>query len=200
MRAEVAHDLSTSSLDFMREVVPAISHIIGGGVVEPVECSTSSGMMRNLDMLAGIDAWQVITDEGMRGLASRVQWGDRCWDTFTIREHRPSGAVTELEKRQRGRDMACRGYVHPHLTVHAYLTKPRGEGHLIGVGVARTDDLLDYVELYLEATSGQVPSRPDWSGVWRQVNHDDGVTFLCIPWRGLEECGYDVKTVEGVFS
>ena len=194
MRADVAHDLTTSTEDFMRVVVPAIRYCIGGGRVGPVESSTSTGMARSLDILAGIDAWQVVTDEGIRGISSRVQWDRKCWRTFTIREHRPSGALTELEKRMRGAGFVGRGYVYPHLTTHAYLTKDeiRGQGALLGVGVARTDDIMEYVQLFYP---DRISDHPNIRGVWRRKNRADGVTFLCVPWDGMLAWGLRVAVI-----
>jgi len=189
MRDDVRRDLSDSAYDFVRVVVPAIRDMIGGGEFRPVESVTADDFSKSLDMLAGIDAWQVITDIGIRGLASRIQWGPRAWRTFTIRERRPSGAKTELEKRTTS--SADHGFIHPHLTVQAYITKPRRQGRLLAAGIGKTADIMEYI------ASRNIGAKPDWdSGCWRQENPADGVTFLCVPWDGFKRCGYDIQIAE----
>lgn len=120
----------------MRCVWPAIRAKCGGGDIIPIETVTDSGLAHRFDMLSGIDAWQVQENAGIRGIASRVQWG-RDWGTFTIRYSRASGARTEWDKiRDHNPDD---GYIRPHLVVQGYCTKPGGS--LIAAYVLRARDL-----------------------------------------------------------
>ncbi len=146
MRSDVRRDLSASAQDFLDTVVPAIRHLIGPGRIEPVESTAPADLRRDLDVLAGIDAWQMVDNEGrMRGLASRIQWGTTVWRSFTIRLERPNGAKTEKAKRVEAFLKPAGGWLLPALTIQAYLLPPQPGGKLIEAGVVRTADLLDYM-------------------------------------------------------
>src|SRR5947207_2449652 len=100
MRDNRMHDLSDSAFDMQRLVWPAIAPWCGGGEFYPVESKADVSLAQDLDILAGIDGFQKIQQKCvMRGIASRIQWADKAWDTFTIRKSRSSGADTELKKR-----------------------------------------------------------------------------------------------------
>lgn len=181
MRPDVARDLSDSAYDFVRVVWPAIHKLVGEGDLLTVE--TEPGEMAHaFDTLAGIDAWQLCYADGaMRGIASRIQWGDRNWRTHTIRRERPTGTATELAKRQLALQKPGEGWLLPALTVQAYLTKPRRTGRLISVGIVRTRDLYKYAELY----PCPEPRR----------NPDDGVLFDYYDWGAMRAAGVRVGEV-----
>jgi hypothetical protein len=147
MRPDVARDLSDSAYDFVRVVWPAIKDACGGGDLQPVEAVAPKEFEKQLDTLAGIDAWQIINGKGIRGISSRVQWPDKgpggidgWWETFTIRASRSNGSTTELEKRIRALKSKS-GFIRPALLVHAYVQKPRREGLLNYVCMVRADEL-----------------------------------------------------------
>lgn len=168
-------DLSASAYDFQHIVWPVIAPALGGGNLRPVEAVETKEFQRSLDMLAGIDAWQVVENVGIRGIASRVQWGDFAWDTFTIRESRDSGATTELEKRlavHQGED----GWLLPAFYVHAYLTEPRGR--LLSAAAIRTSDLYDYLIAL---------GRNRWP-----LRRTNNARFVWVKWDSLENAGYEV--------
>jgi hypothetical protein len=143
---DVRRDLSASASDFLRVVVPAIRDLIGPGRITPVESTAPADLRRDLDILAGIDAWQMVDSEGrMRGIASRIQWGNRVWRSFTVRLERPNGLKTEKDKRIDAFLRPAGGWLLPALTVQAYLTWPKPGGTLIEAGVIRTSDLLDHM-------------------------------------------------------
>ena len=171
MRSDVTRDLSASARDFLDTVVPAIRPLIGPGRIEPVESTAPADLRRDLDILAGIDAWQMVDDQGrMRGLASRIQWG--CWwRSFTVRLERPNGSKTEKEKRISAFLQPQAGWLLPALTIQAYLTLPKPGGALVEVGVIRTADLLDH----MIRNPCQKPRR----------NPEDGVMFEPYFWNDL---------------
>lgn len=177
-------DLDDSAYDFLRVVWPAISHRVQDGRIEPVETTAIKNLQRDLDVLAGIDAWQMVDRQGvMRGIASRIQWGDKSWDTFTLRKDRPNGSRTEVEKRMAAYTKPDEGWLMPTLTVHAYITKPRRSGRLIKAGVCYTRDLLEF-------TLTHPCSRP-------RRNPEDGVLFDWYDWSQMQRAGYRVSVVEG---
>lgn len=119
-------------------VWPTIKGWCRGGELVPVESVTSNDFASQLDMLSGIDAWQVAEGlAGMRGIASRVQYGTS-YDSFTVRTTLPSGADTELQKRQAALADPDAGWLYPALTVQAYVK----DGTLLTAAMVRTKDLI----------------------------------------------------------
>ena len=115
------NDLTDSSKAFLQLVWPVMKSRLGGGDVIPVESVTDRSMAQMLDQYSGIDAWHVTGNKQMRGISSRVQFGPKNWDSFTVRYARDSGAATEYEKRKRDIESAG-GYLYPQITVQAYVS------------------------------------------------------------------------------
>lgn len=89
-----------------------------------------------IDQKSGID--YIRSDiNGLQGIAWRAQWGDRAWDTFTIRYKRHSGAETEYEKRVKQIE---EGYLYPAFTMQAYFNN-RLDNQPLSVGIVKTVDL-----------------------------------------------------------
>lgn len=169
-----AQDASDSHKTFVEVVWPEVASALRGGEFLPVEGVTDDELRRHLDQLAGIDAWQLVAGEGMRGIASRVQPGH--WDTFTIRYERDTGNKTEWEKRCYALDNPASGWLLPALTIQAYVN----DGVLNSVAVVRTADLFAYAREHLAAKDRQVwikGNRPDVVG--------DSNTFVVVPWSNL---------------
>ena len=189
MKANRKRDLLDSAYDFQRLVWPVIVGVCGGGTFEAVEGHASERLQEDLDVLAGIDGMQRLPAHlGLRGIASRIQWGDRDWGTFTIRETRGSGAKTELEKRLYAIQHPEQGILYPHLTVQAYITKRR-TGRLLSVAVAQTKELISYAHWTYAAKK---------RGVWRKpVQQDDGSVnwFLAVDWRQYEASGNFIEVI-----
>src|SRR5579859_8047998 len=151
MREEVEHDLNESASDFVHVVWPQVAPLCGGGVLYPVEAARHLGWMVALDNCSGIDAFQMLPSGIMlRGIASRIQYG-RYYPTFTLRYKRSSGAVTEFEKRLYAIRHVAQGYIYPHWTIQAYLSKPNGQ--LLAVAVTETSSLYLYAERFREDRS-----------------------------------------------
>ena len=174
-----AQDATDSHVAFVSTVWPEVASAIRGGQFLPVECSTDDELRMHLDQLAGIDAWQLLSGEGMRGIASRVQAGT--WDTFTIRYNRDSGALTEWTKRCRALDEPQAGWLLPALTIQAYVNG----GTFYSAAVMRTADLFAYARKHLENGRAWIESnRRDVVG--------DSNTFVVVPWSNLREDGVKV--------
>jgi len=135
-------DLKKSNTAFLKIIWPKIKYLCGGGDIQPVEIISDNQIARDLDILCGIDIWQTVEGRGCRGIASRVQFGDKSWGTFTIRKSRDSGARTEYEKRVEA--IKDGRFIYPYLMCHAYIDTP-GE-NLLEVGLARTIDVFDAIE------------------------------------------------------
>lgn len=190
MRDDVKRDLSASAFDFVRVVWPQMRVFCGGGELMPVESVTAGQFAQALDVRAGIDAWQIHTSHGIRGIASRVQWGDRDWGTFTVRYSRSSGATTEYEKR-RAAIASGAGWLFPYLTIQAYVEKPAREGALLSAAVCRTADLIRYIE---ETHDPDLPvNERNEHGAWLRPNHVDGNLFWVCEWNVMAEYGYHIK-------
>lgn len=175
--AEVVIGKSASA--FLGIVWPVVRGKIGGGELMPVEGHASDAMKKSLDVLAGIDAWQMLGNrQGMRGIASRVQPSGKNWGTFTIRYKLASGADTEFQKRRHAIESA-EGLLFPHLTIQAYLS----EGYAApvhGVGIIRTHDLIIAAMDY------------DWPV---RTCGQDGNQFMFLSWAKLRGIGCDVITI-----
>lgn len=181
MHETLARQLSASAADFRRLVWPRIAPWLGGGNLVPVETVTDSRFAAQTDMLAGVDAWHVDSSRGMRGIASRVQWCESPWNTFTVRMWRSSGKPTEIDKRRFALNDARGGWLFPIFTVQAYVW-PKTDGQLLSVAMMFTHDLVRLVDCdfgYEKATS---------SG-------DAG--FRVVTWHEVEQAGCWIRTASG---
>lgn len=189
MHPEIGRTMRRSARDFAEIAWPLISETCGGGELRTIEAHTTVELAKELDMLGGIDAWQVAGGGYIRGIASRVQWVPSVadsFDTFTIRRSTAHGNATEWQKRR----AAVRGDVlaaYPQLTVQAYVTCPNGgnagqhttcgvqdHGPACKVAVVRTRHLIEYMDRNIERLErSQV--RPSGTGE----------TFYYVRWREL---------------
>jgi hypothetical protein len=110
------------------------------GEFEIVEGVTVEKMARLLDVLGGVDVWHVDHENGMRGIALRIQTTSKNWHTFTIRNKRDSGAKTEYEKRK---NAINNNYIYPYLTIQAYINN---ENRPVSWAVARTADIIKMID------------------------------------------------------
>ena len=135
MRHEVARDLSESAKAFQFCIWPELSSFFGGEAVH-VESVSANGFDKQLDTLAGIDAWNVHPARGhIFGLASRAQpcpYPSLPANTFTIRMKRHSGSLTEYAKRI---DAINVGALYPTWTVHGYYSK-KGDSYTLLTAMA----------------------------------------------------------------
>lgn len=118
--------------------------------------------------MAGIDCWQIVGG-GMRGIASRVQFGDKDYRSFTVRYKRKSGTITEYEKRKSA-IYGDRGLLYPYLTVQAYLTE---NNEFMSAGIIKTKDLFDCLDnpkLYET-----------------RITRSDGNIFRFVRWSKIEK-------------
>jgi len=126
--------LKKSSLAFEKHFKKAVLQIFHGDF-EIVEGVTKYKMAKTLDQLAGIDLWFFNTNKAIRGVANRIQFGKKCWATFTIRRSRESGAKTEYEKRKYTIE---HDWLYPILTLQGYID----ESKVLGFAIAKTEDII----------------------------------------------------------
>lgn len=184
----VVETLSDSASDFLSIVWPSVSQlpIVGGGQLQPVEAVAEKNFKDQLDLLAGIDAWQIQSNpSAIRGLASRVQWGEPR-KTFTIRTRSMGGGETELEKRARAIANRDNGHLYPHLTVQAYLDEKGGR--LLCAAVIRTRDLISRAS-FLQA---KMKYNGNWFGY---IDNVDGSQFMYIAWDDLHAQKFELGIV-----
>lgn len=170
-------DLGKSAKQFVDIVWPNVTdEWFGGGDVAPVEAVSEEDFADKLDQLAGIDYWVVQSDEGMRGIASRVQsgkYGDM--STFTVRYRRKSGVDTEFQKRKQAIE---NDYLYPYWTIQAYVQR----GKVDNAAVVRTDDLIRYID------RGELDVHYGENG----TQTDGAARFYYIHWKDLDKY-YDVQ-------
>lgn len=174
--------LSQSASDFQNIVWPVVSGfpLVGGGTLKPVEAVSTSDFKEDLDLLAGIDAWQV--DRGipmMRGLASRVQWTGK-FNTFSIRYRLPSGQPTEFAKRLLSIQNKDKGHLYPYFTVQAYLDKPNG--NLLSCAVIETEELY---RVAAEMDSKGIFHNSDYPKLFGIRRMADNTEFIYLHWNFL---------------
>jgi len=179
-------DLKTSSRLFLACVWPAIQVKCGGGEIRAVEVIDDSRIAKELDVLAGIDVWQTVTGEGVRGIASRVQWGESAidprtgqpWNTFTIRYRRQSGVDTEFTKRIQA--IRTGRWIWPYLTVQGYVSDEQ-DARLLSCAVVRSRDLYEYLD-----------GRQDHLARRTSRDDDGWAEFFYPSWAELRDAGVNV--------
>lgn len=162
-------NLRESAKDFLNVVWPKIKEWFGSGDLIPVEAITDSEMAILFDQKSGIDAWYIEDENGIRGIASRVQWGWKDWRTFTVRMKTIFGGRTEYQKLTNAIE---NDWLYPHWTCQAYLTKNK---HLLNVGRCKTKDLIEYMQDNKELLERQT----------RIVNKGRPNPFCYISWDEL---------------
>lgn len=173
MNPDMRDRLQKSSSDFVRLVWPAIGAGFGDPI--PVESVSDSGFTKELDARAGIDAWLISVDGHMRGLASRVQWTDRSFDTFTVRVRSRSGQPTEYHKRKAEIEAVIPA-IRPHYCCHAYVSMDRTR--LIAAAITRMSDVIAAMD----------------AGVGRLMPANrDGTQGWAVPWAALRERGAPLR-------
>jgi hypothetical protein len=169
--SEWKKDLSKSNRAFLSLVWPVIQRKCGGGEIKPVEVLADNDLALDLDRNCGIDIWQSVDGVGARGIASRVQFTEKNWQTFTVRKSRASGARTEYAKRLSAIESGGR-FIYPYLTSQAFVDATQ----LVGVGVARTVDIFDAIK------RGKA-----------YINQTDNADFFCVRWADVFECWEGLK-------
>jgi len=132
-----------------------------------------------LDQYSSIDAWYIKKDEGVRGLASRVQYDYTC-NTFTIRRSRESGARTEFDKLTYAIENQ---WLHPYWFCHAYIYPVKPQKKVYSVALCKTLDLIKHIQKGQEGHDYYI----------RSVDKYGAADFYVVPWVKLEEKGYFLK-------
>jgi len=180
LATDVREDLERASGHFQGLVWPMIRDWCGGGALATVETARGEAPLvcQYLDMFAGCDYLQKADDGLIYGIAARVQFVERSYDTFTVRRTRYSGAETEFAKRCAALDRAHLKPICPPWTVHAYVT--RGQpARLLSVAAVRTLALFQHIRTGHEGT--------DW-WLQRTANGRHGAAeFICVAWDALPE-------------
>lgn len=150
---------------FLGQVAPhLLSHL--SGTIHAIE-GDDHPICQLLDRTGGLDYLHKSPCGLLRGIANRVQSGDRNWATFTIRKKRMSGARTEYEKRTAA---IAANALYPFFTVHSYFDY---HDRLLGYAVARTDQIFQAIR------QGRCSERQTGSCQIGQA------TFLYVSWRDL---------------
>ncbi len=133
---------------------------------------------RELDRRAGIDMWLICRDGHLRGLASRVQWTDDPYNTFTVRIRSRLDRPTEYHKRKA--EIAAAGAITPYYFCQAYVSADRTR--LITAAIARTADVIAAVDFELGRL---MPRNPD------------GTQGYAITWKRLQAAGAALRLYPG---
>lgn len=131
--------LKRSSIIFDKYFKETVLKILKGEF-EIVEGVTKSRMAQNLDQLSGIDLWFLDPNQGIRGVANRIQFQEKNWRTFTVRKSRESGAKTEYEKRKHAIE---NNWLYPDITLQGYINK---KNEVLGFAIAKTKDIIYMID------------------------------------------------------
>ena len=174
MRYDVARDMEWSRDAFKNIVWPVVKRVIGGDLI-PVE-GNPAGDSTQLDLVGGID-W--LTNKGgqLFGISSRVQDAIKnLYPTFTIRQERPSGAATEVQKRRA--EAHIPDSIKSHWWCHAYIDKQYSQ--FIMAGIALREHVIAALDTGLS---------------YRQRNPSDNVKFEVLPWDKMNAAGFPVTEI-----
>ena len=178
MREDVARSLRKSASDFSEIVWQRLGKRVGGGRIIVSEMIALDGsLLSKQDLESGVDAWQLLGNSmGMRGIASRVQWGES-YKTFTIRYRLRSGNPTEWQKRLIAITHDRDGLLYPAITVQAYLNGKT----LLDAAAVRTPDLYRWaIPRVRDAEKRGICNPPRFMS-----NDGDGNLFVVVKWSEL---------------
>lgn len=181
MSEDVQRRIGKSAEAFRRLVWPTIGG--GFGDVIPVESVSDSVFATEMDRRSGVDVWLVSGDGHMRGLASRVQWPGRAFDTFTVRVRSRGGGRTEYEKRTqeiRSNRDGVGGVLSPYYVTQGYVSRDNTE--LLTAAIARMRDVIAAVEMDMG---------------WFMPPNSDGSQGYAVPWSRLREAGAPIVVWPG---
>lgn len=174
---QVASGIATGADVFEALVKPRLLEVMGGKIID-VE-SRGDPLSHSLDTLAGIDLLHVDPRCGVRGIARRVQYTDRCHRSFTVRKSRDTGQATEYDKRLFALE---HGYLYPEFTLQCYVT--RDKRTLLGFGIAQTAAILRAIQ---SGFCRERHTKPDEVGQ---------ATFYVVDWAALWRIGAWLYTYE----
>lgn len=175
---------------FVHGVWAKVSKEIGGGRIVPVEGEKNKEF---LDQYSGIDQWHVNEKQGaVRGIASRCQWTKKRFYTFTVRIGNKAVERTELAKRIYAMENADKGWIRPHLFIHAYFGEPKWSYEDFRyAGVARMDDILKIIR---DGKEGEDWHEDVTSSRW---GNNDSKRFAYVEFDTVKRFGYPFKLVNG---
>lgn len=139
---------------------------------------SGDGLKKHLDTRCGTDYFVEHENGETYAVGSRFQndgrQRGRKWETFTIRESRDSGSMTEYKKLVRAIEADTQ---RPHLTMQGYIAN----GQIDRMAVAKTKDIVDYIQKTNPPTNH---TGFDLSGqAW----------FYVIDWNDFKSRGFPIR-------
>lgn len=138
--------LADSAYDFNRHVKGLLEAKLGGEIVSIEDEKAKSDILSRFDH-HGIDAFQILEPAGMRGIASRVTYGEHD-PSFTVRYAYFDGKKDvfncEYQKKLRALGDLPGHWFFPHYTVQARCTAKR-DGELQWAAYVETKDLISFI-------------------------------------------------------
>lgn len=157
---------------------PALEQIYTNSIFYSLECAENV-ILASFDKYAGFDCLSRNKISGlMRAFALRIQ-EKLSYDTFTVRNSRDSGAMTEYEKRIKAMEV---GALYPTITVQAYIVNDR----LSAFAIVRTVDLFEYIKQHHPPIKKTNPLECGQS------------SFYVVKWDDLINAKYDVVVVKPI--
>lgn len=131
-----------------------------------------------VDIEYGYDLIQIDNEGLINGIALRIQYIDKSYNTFTLRYTRSTGSETEVSKRIKA--IANNGK-YPKWTIQIYIN----DNTIIGLGIVDTKLLYEKVALFIVCGL----DRDYTKDVYINVNPIDGNEFIVVKWHSLREVG-----------
>jgi hypothetical protein len=147
------------------------------GKIHTIE-SMDNEVLILMDLKSGVDYIRE-DDFGLQGIAARCQW-ERVYNTFTIREKRHTGTITELEKRKIAID---RGYLYPTFTLQAYFDN-RENNELLSLGIIKTLELYNFVKNNPDKVHKNKSDNDFVYVRWQDLGNNVKKIYRCLPVTG----------------
>lgn len=158
---------SQDSANIFNIAIPIIEQQLNGKIISIEQ--NDDQITKLLDTKCGVDGL-LIHNKGVYGIAHRVGYNTD-WSTFTIRVKDSSGAKTEIDH------LKSTG-IKPTYHVQTYV---KGD-ILLSMAIARSEDLLDYIEKYSPVIKSSSQSKDK---------------FAIIKWTDFDKAGYKIKILKG---
>lgn len=181
MAGNFESDLKQSSDCFNKLIAPKLHEIFSPCEIFSIE-NQSSDLAKILDNHCGIDSLIKNNRNSLvYGIASRIQFTNKSYGTFTIRDKRDNNTLTEFGKRQ----FALKnGGIYPYYTLQAYVTEKH---HLLNMAIMKTADLFNYIEKYPNEVTEK----------HTQNNKIGQASFKVCKWQNISQKGFSIHILNG---
>jgi len=158
------HRDTRRSVVILKSIKKIILEILGAEKITFLEQEMSNASII-LDRTAGLDC--LVQKNGvLYGMATRVQWCNEPYNTYTVRYKRNTGNKTEYEKRSD--QINIEGSIYPHWTLQTFFSRI---GEFLSVGIIETRKLYEHIESNFDTLD---------------IRKTDNASFIVVDWEALK--------------